>query len=203
MFGWLRRFDDWLEQKDREANPRYVPQSYTMDIETDPIDDEEPKYDWEARRKAVEVLVKAEARIALAKFAREHMKAAEAFTSWAAINGSHLIVCTPSGRYSVNMDFLLTVKLDMGKEVSSNSDHVYVTYNKKHHRVTGLAREVGFHRDFPDERYYNRQWPRAAVDDAITFIGVEGQRIEVLAVPQGRGEDLHSQIMDAIGGRSK
>lgn len=200
MFGWLRRFDDWLEQKDREANPRYVPQNFAIDIETDPIDEEESSFDWEGRRKAVEVLVKAEARKVFKTLSDDHAVKYADFTSWAKTNANMLIVSTPTGRFSINRQYLLTVEMVPGRAMSKEEDGVYVTYSKTEHRIETDPRYVG--RMFGSiERYFYRQWPKAAIDDAITFVGVEGQRINIIGVPFGRGDEFYSQIMDAIGGR--
>lgn len=196
MFDWLRRFDDWLERKDQAANPRYMPSSYAVDIESEPLDDEKPSFDWDARKKAVEVLVNAEAKRLLNKFKADHALKSRGFSGWAATNGNMLIV-KASNRFAINMDHLLTVKLTHGSEPKSRAGWTYVVYDKSGHYV----RENSYFDPGEHVRYYNRPWPSEAEDDVVTFYGLAGQAIDIIPVPFGQGEYFYSQIMDAIGER--
>lgn len=204
MFGWLRRFDDWLERKHKESvpPPGYVKHNYATRIGAEP-EEEKPPFDWAARKKVVERFVDKEAVRVYAEFNQEHAEAFADFTSEAWANSHMLSVTIPQGNHALNLEFLLTVRLAQGRGPSREQGHKYVIYTRETFRSAD-NHDFGWRENYDDyDRYYTRHWPMASVNDKITFIGTGGYTITTLEVPHGRGTELYQQIMDAIGGRSK
>ncbi len=183
MFGWLRRFDNWLEAQEKPAYPDYTEREPSA-----------PKYDWDAREKIVRAQASTAAAELVLQREKEQANAVASFEGVVSRQGHMLTITTNGNSVAINLNFLVTAHLTLGQPVAAEGAK-WVDFNETEwafiEDAWGLEDVPGWH------GFWQSNCPSCASPDRLLFVGVDQE----IKVPHGCGRTLYNLVISAIGSK--